>query len=67
MDRYDIGAKRREAKLMRQATMFLMCEIIRSAHQDCTLEGYVDEDNLQHIEKTYEVYKALGGNGTAER
>lgn len=45
-----------------------MREIIRmNHHQHVTLDGFIDEDELEHIEKVYESYHALGGNGTADR
>lgn len=47
--------------------MYLMCEIIRVSYRECMADGFIEESDLEHIEKTYELYKALGGNGTAER
>lgn len=67
MDRYEIGQKRKENKLMRLGSVNLMREIIRTAHREALTQGYMDEDELEHVEKVYEVYHALGGNSVADR
>ena len=45
----------------------LMRETIRQAHQSYTTAGYIEEDELSHIEKVWNVYHSLGENGTADR
>ena len=66
-DRYNWGQKRKEEKLFKQANMNMMKEIIRLEHRDFMRQGWVDNDELEHIEKVYELYHALGGNGSGTR
>lgn len=66
-DRYNIGQKRKESKLLKQANMNMMKEIIRLEHKDFMRQGWVDSDELEHIERVYELYHELGGNGSGTR
>ncbi len=52
---------------MQAANKNMMRQLIRQAHKEFTAEGAIDEDQLQHIQQVYQVYHALGGNGTADR
>lgn len=45
----------------------MMKEIIRLEHRDYMDRGYIDSDELEHCEKVYELYHALGGNGSGTR
>ena len=67
LDRYKVGEKRQQHMLVVQAQMNMMRELIRATHRDSTLEGWIDEDELEHIESVYSTYHALGGNGTGDR
>lgn len=67
LDRYNIGQKRKEYRLMQQASKNMMRQIIRYSHKQYKAAGVVDEDQLEHIEQVYQVYHQLGGNGTADR
>ena len=67
LDRYQIGEKRKEYALMREANQALMREVIRTAHKESIAAGAIDEDELEHIENVYAIYSALGGNGTGAR
>ena len=67
LDRYSVGEKRKERKLLMEAQMNMMRELIRTSHRDATAQGFIDEDELEHVEKVYNVYHALGGNGTGDR
>lgn len=67
LDRYNVGEKRKERKLLIEALMNMMRELIRTAHKDAISQGFIDEDELEHVEKIYNVYQALGGNGTGDR
>ena len=44
-----------------------MREIIRRTHHDAMRDTYIEDDELEHLEKVYETYHSLGGNGTADR
>jgi hypothetical protein len=50
-----------------EAQMNMMRELIRTSHRDAVAAGWIDEDELEHVEKVYSVYHALGGNGTGDR
>lgn len=52
---------------MKDGMRNMMRELIRQAHSQWNQSGFIDEDELEHIEKVYETYHALGGNGTATR
>lgn len=52
---------------MKMASVNLMREVIRSAHKDALKDGFIDEDELEHVEKVYECYHELGGNSVADR
>ena len=67
MDRYGIGERRKESKLMRDGMRNMMRELIRQAHSNYHSRGWIEEDELEHIEKVNETYRSLGGNGTAAR
>ena len=67
MDRYNIGQKRKQYRLMQQANKNMMRQLIRNAHKQFCGLGQIDEDELEHIEQVYQVYHSLGGNGTANR
>ena len=67
MDRYNIGQKRKQYRLMQQANKNMMRQLIRNAHKQFVAEGAIDEDQLEHIEQVYQTYHQLGGNGTADR
>ena len=67
MDRYNIGQKRKQYRLMQQANKNMMRQLIRTAHKQFVADGGIDEDQLEHIEQVYQVYHSLGGNGTADR
>lgn len=67
LDRYKIGAKRKEHSLLMSAQMNMMRELLRTTHKDAMQDGYIDEDELEHVEKVYHVYHELGGNGTGDR
>ena len=67
LDRYHIGEKRKEYFLMKESNKVLMREVIRNAHKEATAAGYIDEDELGHIEEVYSIYHASKGNGTGDR
>ena len=67
MDRYNIGGKRKQYKLMQQANKNMMRQLLRNAHKQFVAQGCIDEDELEHIEQVYQTYHQLGGNGTANR
>ena len=67
LDRYQIGDKRKKLNLFMESNVVLMREVIRYAHKMTLEAGYIDEDELEHIENTYRIYHALGGNGTGDR
>ena len=67
MDRYHLGENRKRKWLMEKGMCNLMRETIRQAHQSYTTAGYIEEDELSHIEKVWNVYHSLGENGTADR
>lgn len=67
MDRYQIGEKRKEYYLMKEANKMMMRELIRNAHKEAKEEGCIDEDELGHIEEVYSIYHNLKGNGTGDR
>ena len=67
LDRYNVGKRRKESKLLRDANRNMMRELIRASHHEFLGKGYIREDELEHIEKINETYHQLGGNGTAAR
>ena len=67
MDRYQIGEKRKEYFLMKESNKMLMREVIRNAHKEAIEAGFIDEDELGHIEEVYAIYHKLKGNGTGDR
>lgn len=67
MDRYRIGEKRKEYYLLKESNKLTMREFIRNAHKQGIAAGYIDEDELEHIEEVYSTYHALKGNGTGDR
>lgn len=67
-DRYGWSKKRQEMKLMKEASINLLREVIRWNYQQYVKgKGVIDEDDLAHLEEVYEAYSGLGGNGTATR
>ena len=44
MDRYQIGSKRKEKNLLKMASVNLMREVLRNAHREARVNGYIDED-----------------------
>lgn len=67
LDRYQIGTKRKEYYLMKEANKLMMREVIRNAHIEAITNGFIDEDELQHLEEVYHIYHSLNGNGTGDR
>lgn len=67
LDKFKVGEKRKEYHLMKEANLCLMREVIRDNHREWTEKGYIDDDELEHIESVYKVYEGLGGNGTGAR
>ncbi len=66
-DRYNIGQKRKEAQLVKQSHVAMLRELIRLEYKEDMRQGFVDSEELEHVEKLYELYHSLGGNGTATR
>lgn len=67
LDRYHIGEKRKEYQLIKESNKVLMREVIRSAHIEYMAQDWIDEDELEHLEKVYALYHNLKGNGTGDR
>ena len=67
LDRFQIGEKRKQHALLMSAQMNMMRELLRSAHKEAQQQGSIDEDELEHIEKVWQTYHSLGGNGTGDR
>ena len=67
MDRYKIGKKRKDYHLLQKSNKLIMRQIIRNAHEEALAAGYIDEDELEHLEEVYALYKRLNGNGTGDR
>ena len=67
MDRYKIGEKRKEYLLLQKSNKLVLRQIIRDTHKEALAAGYIDEDELEHLEEVYTLYKKLNGNGTGDR
>ena len=67
MDRYEIGKKRKEYHLLQKSNKLILRQIIRDTHREALAAGYIDEDELEHLEEVYALYKKFKCNGTGDR
>lgn len=55
------------ARAMQEGMRCIMRKEIMNMHTVCTKRGYLSKNEHEHIMQVYNVYHALGGNGTATK